>query len=68
MPALFPLPAAWPAAGLEPAPAAWSDPAPAAGLSAAGWTIMLAWLAFVFGLAGWCYWRVLTTPTQKDEA
>ncbi len=29
---------------------------------------MLAWLAFVFGLAGWCYWRVLTAPTQKDEA
>lgn len=27
-----------------------------------GWIFMLFSLAFVWGLAGWCYYRVLTAP------
>lgn len=27
-----------------------------------GWIFMVVSLAFVWGLAGWCYYRVLTAP------
>ena len=27
-----------------------------------GWVLMIGSLSFVWGLAGWCYWKILTTP------
>jgi hypothetical protein len=29
-----------------------------------GWIIMLVSLAFVWGLTGWCFYRVLTAPPE----
>jgi len=31
-----------------------------------GWISMLAALAFVWGLAIWCFYRVLTAPAEED--
>lgn len=30
-----------------------------------GWVLLVCSLSFVWGLAGWCYWRILSTP--EDE-
>jgi hypothetical protein len=35
-------------------------------MTVAGWILLLASLTFVFGLAGWCYWKVLSTPESKE--
>ncbi len=35
-------------------------------MTAAGWVLMIVSLSSVWGLAGWCYWKVLTTPEHKD--
>ena len=32
-------------------------------MTPAGWLIMLGSLAFVWGLAGWCFYRVVTRET-----
>ena len=29
-----------------------------------GWAIMLVSLVFVWGLTGWCFYRVLTSPPE----
>jgi hypothetical protein len=31
-----------------------------------GWIFMIVSLAFVWGLTGWCYWKILTTPSRED--
>jgi len=33
-------------------------------MSTAGWVFMIASLAFVWGLAGWCYYRLLRSRGQ----
>jgi len=30
-----------------------------------GWILMIGSLSFVWGLAGWCYYKILTTPDNK---
>jgi hypothetical protein len=32
-----------------------------------GWILLVASLSFVFGLAGWCYWKILTSPEPEEE-
>ena len=27
-----------------------------------GWILMVGSLMFVWGLVGWCYWKILSTP------
>ncbi len=31
-----------------------------------GWVFMILSLAFVWGLTGWCYFKILTAPAEKD--
>lgn len=31
-----------------------------------GWIFMIVSLVFVWGLTGWCYWKILTTPARED--
>ena len=39
-------------------------------MNTAGWAFMLVSLTFVWGLAIWCYYKLLTTrpPIQEDES
>lgn len=39
-------------------------------MTALGWTFMVLSLAFVWGLTGWCFYRVFTLPPEMppDEA
>ena len=39
-------------------------------MTALGWTFMIASAAFVWGLTGWCFYRVFTLPpdVSPDEA
>jgi hypothetical protein len=32
-----------------------------------GWILMIGSLSFVWGLVGWCYWKVLTTPDSTSS-
>ena len=32
-----------------------------------GWVMMVGSLSFVWGLTGWCYWKMLTTPEKPGE-
>lgn len=32
-----------------------------------GWAFMIVSLAFVWGLAGWCYWKILTAPEAEGD-
>ena len=32
-----------------------------------GWIVMVGSLSFVWGLAGWCYWRVLKAPDSNSS-
>lgn len=32
-----------------------------------GWLFMILSLSFVWGLTGWCFYRVLTLPAEHDE-
>ena len=32
-----------------------------------GWILLIGSLGFVWGLAGWCYWKILTTPEHSSE-
>jgi len=34
-------------------------------MTVGGWVTMLVSLVFVWGLTGWCFWRVLKSP--EDE-
>jgi hypothetical protein len=36
-------------------------------MTALGWLFMIASLAFVWGLAGYCYYRVLGAAEPKDD-
>jgi hypothetical protein len=31
-----------------------------------GWTFLIVSLTFVWGLTGWCYYRVLTAPGEIE--
>ena len=31
-----------------------------------GWILLIVSLSFVWGLAGWCYWKILTTPDNNE--
>ena len=31
-----------------------------------GWVLLVGSLTFVCGLAGWCYWKVLSKPEAKE--
>jgi len=35
-------------------------------LNTTGWIIMLAALACVWGLVGWCYFRILSAPADDE--
>lgn len=35
-------------------------------MTIAGWILMVGSLVFVWGLAGWCYWKVLSTSESKE--
>jgi hypothetical protein len=35
-------------------------------MTAGGWVAMIASLAFVWGLTGWCFYRVLTAPPEDE--
>jgi len=35
-------------------------------MTTGGWILMVGSLTFVWGLAGWCYWKVLSTPERKE--
>ena len=32
-----------------------------------GWILMVGSLGFVWGLAGWCYWKILSGPDKPSE-
>lgn len=32
-----------------------------------GWILMVGSLSFVWGLAGWCYWKILRGPGSSSE-
>jgi hypothetical protein len=34
-------------------------------MTVGGWILMIGSLAFVVGLAGWCYWRVLSGTGRR---
>jgi len=36
-------------------------------MTAGGWLFMLISLAFVWGLTGWCFYRVLSAPREITE-
>jgi hypothetical protein len=31
-----------------------------------GWVFMILSLAFVWGLTGWCYFKILTAPAEEE--
>ena len=31
-----------------------------------GWMLLVGSLSFVWGLAGWCYWKILTAPAPEE--
>jgi len=32
-----------------------------------GWILLVVSLSFVWGLAGWCYWKILTVPEHPKH-
>ena len=36
-------------------------------MTTGGWTLMVGSLTFVWGLAGWCYYKILTAPDGRAE-
>ena len=32
-----------------------------------GWILLVGSLSFVWGLAGWCYWKILTVPEHPAD-
>jgi len=36
-------------------------------MSLLGWTAMIGSLAFVWGLAAWCYYKILTVDHHKND-
>ena len=36
-------------------------------MTAGGWLTLVLSLAFVWGLAGWCYWKILTVPEPRED-
>ena len=35
-------------------------------LTAGGWILLVGSLSFVWGLAGWCYYKILTGPDSSE--
>ena len=36
-------------------------------MTISGWILMVGSLSFVCGLAGWCYWKILSGPDSSSE-
>ena len=36
-------------------------------MTTGGWILFVSSLSFVWGLAGWCYWKTLTAPEPEDN-
>ena len=36
-------------------------------LTVGGWILMVGSLTFVWALAGWCYWKILSAPAKPPE-
>jgi hypothetical protein len=36
-------------------------------MTALGWTFLITSLAFVWGLSGYCFYRVLTAPPSSED-
>ncbi len=36
--------------------------------TAGGWAFLLVSIVFVWGLTGWCFYKVLTVPNPQEEA
>jgi len=36
-------------------------------LTIGGWVLLVGSLSFVWGLAGWCYYKILTGPDTSGE-
>ena len=36
-------------------------------MTAGGWILLVVSLSFVWGLTGWCYWKILTAPEPQSE-
>ena len=35
-------------------------------MTVGGWILLVLSLSFVWGLAGWCYWKILTGPSPDE--
>lgn len=36
-------------------------------MTATGWIFLVCSLTFVWGLTGWCFYKVLTIPPEPDD-
>lgn len=36
-------------------------------MTTGGWVLLVGSLTFVWGLAGWCYWKILRGPGASDD-
>ena len=36
-------------------------------LTVGGWVLLIGSMTFVWALAGWCYYKVLTAPSKTEE-
>jgi len=34
-------------------------------MNGGGWALLIVSLTFVWGLAGWCYWKILSGPDDQ---
>jgi hypothetical protein len=32
-----------------------------------GWVLLVGSMTFVWGLAGWCYWKILSAPERPEQ-
>ena len=36
-------------------------------MTAGGWILLVVSLSFVWGLAIWCYWKILSVPDSTED-
>jgi len=36
-------------------------------MTTGGWVLLVGSMTFVWGLAGWCYWKILSGPKQGED-
>ena len=36
-------------------------------MTAGGWVLLIVSLSFVWGLAIWCYWKILSVPDATED-